>query len=156
MEWRSQNRDECRQLLRHLVHAKSQCDYQHYLEELFAITDDDVHDYFKENWEDCKPMWVTYERDQYLHFANTTNNRLKSHNQKLKDLTSKSSCLSELFENVLLYSRTAASKYSHQSFTEEFTAQYDVSNSSEIQHIFQAVCMCTVCHCLNFGAVDAV
>ena len=63
-------RDECRQLLRHLVHAKSQGDY-HYLEELFAITDDDFHDYFKESWEDCKPMWVTYERDQYLHFANT-------------------------------------------------------------------------------------
>ena len=102
-------RDECRQLLRHLVHAKSQGDYQHYLKELFAITDDDFHDYFKENWEDCKPMWVTYERDQYLHFANTTNNRLECHNQKLKDLTSKSSCLSELFENVLLYSRTAAS-----------------------------------------------
>ena len=78
-------------------------------------------------------MWVTYERDQYLHFANTTNNRLESHNQKLKDLTSKSSCLSELsVENILLYSRTAASEYSHQSFTEEFTAQYDVSNSSEI------------------------
>ena len=84
---------------------------------------------------------MTYERDQYLHFANTTNNRLESHNQKLKDLTSKSSCLSELFEKVLLYSRTAASEYSHQSFTEEFTAQYayDVSNSSEIQRI-QAVC----------------
>ena len=50
-------RDECRQLLRHsVVHAKSQGDYQHYLEELFAITDDDFHDYFKENWEDCKPM----------------------------------------------------------------------------------------------------
>ena len=85
-------------------------------------------------------MWVTYERDQYLHFANTTNNRLESHNQKPKDLTSKSSCLSELFEKVLLYSRSAAlSTHINHSLKSLLPTEFDVSNSSEIQRI-QAVC----------------
>ena len=68
-------------------------------------------------------MWVTFERDQHMHFANTTNNRLESHNQKLKDLTSRSSSLSDMFQNMLLYARTSAAEYSQKSFTEEFTAQ---------------------------------
>lgn len=56
-----------------------------------------MHKAFVKNWETCKSMWVTYERDQAVHFCNTTNNRLESHNQKLKDVTSRKSSLSEMF-----------------------------------------------------------
>ena len=47
---------------------------------------------------------MTHECDQYLHFTNTSNNHLESHNQKLKNFTLKSSSsLPELFENVLFH-----------------------------------------------------
>ena len=85
-------------------------------------------------------MWVTFERDQAIHFANTTNNRLESHNQKLKDVTSRSSSLSEMFQNVLLYVRTAESETSHVSFTEEFTSRSTVDSNMPGVSEIQSVC----------------
>lgn len=57
-----------------------------------------------------------------MHFGNTTNNRLECHNQKLKDLTSCTSSLSEMFQNVIRFARTAEVEYKQSSFTEEFTS----------------------------------
>ena len=67
-------------------------------------------------------MWVSYKRDSYMHLANTTNNRLESHNQKLKDLTQRSSTLCEMFQNVIQFAHVNATDYAQAAFTEEFTA----------------------------------
>ena len=66
-------------------------------------------------------MWATFERDQHLHYGNTSNNHLESHYQKLKDLTAHSSSLSEMFQRLILYSSTVAAEYSYTAFKEEFT-----------------------------------
>lgn len=117
------DREECRRIIQLLVHAKDETQYKSLKIELYNTANKAFRLYFERNWESCKSMWVTFERDQHTHFANTTNNRLESHNQKLKDLTSRSSSLSEMFENILLYCRTSAAEYSQQSFKEEFTTQ---------------------------------
>lgn len=117
------NCDECRHIIQLLVHAESEIQYKDLKQQLLDKSNDDFKVYFERNWESCRSMWVTFEHDQHFHFANTTNNRLESHNQKLKDLTSRSSSLSEMFQNILLYAHTSAAEYSQQSFTEEFTAQ---------------------------------
>jgi len=56
-----------------------------------------------------------------MHLANTTNHRLESHNQKLKDLTLHLSSLCEMFQNVFNFMQISASEYSQATFTEEFT-----------------------------------
>jgi len=117
------NCEECRQIIRKLVYANSQDDYDKYKQQLFDSANDALRKAFINNWESCKSMWVTYECDQATHFCNTTNNRLESHNQKLKDLTSKTSSLSEMFQNVLLFIQTTESESSHLAFTKEFTSQ---------------------------------
>ena len=101
-----------------------QDEYERWKQELFDSTNEDFRQAFLSNWDSCKSMWVTFERDQAIHFANTTNNTLESHNQKLKDVTSRSSSLSEMFQNVLLYVRTAESETSHASFTKVHIKEY--------------------------------
>ena len=110
------------------------------------------------NWDSCKSMWVTFERDEAIHFANTTNNRLESHNQKIKDVTSRSSSLSEMFQNVLLYVRTAESETSHTSFTEEFTSSStvdsDIPGVSEIQLVCTKYAADMIVNQLKVKSVD--
>ena len=129
------DRDECRQIIRSLVFSSSQSEYERWRQELIDSTNEEFQKAFWSNWDSCKSMWVTYERDEAIHFANTTNNRLESHNQKLKDVTSRSS-LSEMFQNVLLYVRTAESE----SFTEEFTSRSTIDSKipgvSDIQSAY--------------------
>ncbi len=73
-------------------------------------------------------MWVTYERDLHLHLGNTTTNRLECHNQKLKDLTSRTSSLSEMFQDVLRFARTSEAEYNQISFMEEFTTMFTAND----------------------------
>lgn len=39
---------------------------------------------FLKNWENCTQMWVTWQRDEFSHFGNTTNNRVESSHQKIE------------------------------------------------------------------------
>ena len=87
-------------------------------------------------------MWATFEKDQHLHYSNSTNNCLESHNQKLKYLTAHSSSLPEMFQSLILYSSTVAAEYSYTAFKEEFTVSLKGDDIpievSEISKIFTA------------------
>lgn len=136
MDVPKEQRDLARECIRKVVHSSTEDEYNNAKEDLSDATNTSFIGYFTNNWDNYKEQWVSFLRDQYLHFANTTNNRLECHNQKLKDVTSRSMSLSEMFKNVLLFCRTNTSEYSHKSFVEEFTslssAYDDVPGVSEI------------------------
>ena len=134
------NRDECCRIIQLLVHAESEVQHKELKQELIDEANDALERYFEDNWEECRSMWAMFERDQHMHFANNMNNRLESHNHKLKDLTSRSSSLSDMFQNVLLYARTSAAEYSQQSFTEEFTAQSGGDTDTPTTQEIRSVC----------------
>ena len=136
-----ENRDEARELIRRLVHAKSEDEYASIKQELFDATNDAFQKYFVKNWDSCKEMWATYLRDEHLHFANTTNNRLECHNQKIKDVTARSMSISEMFDNMLLFCRTNAAEYCHKSFVEEFSSCRSASDS--IPGVMEITSSCT-------------
>jgi len=116
-------REECCEIIRKLVFADSESSYMKYKKQLFESANEALRKAFTKNWECCKSMWTTYEHDQVAHFNNTTNNRLESHNQKLKDVTTRTSSLSEMFNNVLLFIQSTKLETSHVAFTEEFTSR---------------------------------
>ena len=136
-----ENRDESRQLIRVLVHAKNEDEYAKVKQELFDATNDTFKQYFIKNWESCKDKWVTFLRDENVHFANTTNNRLECHNHKLKDVTARSMSISEMFQNVLLFTRSNASEYCHKSFVEEFSSFTSADDS--IPGVMEITSSCT-------------
>ena len=80
-------------LILSIVHAKDLDQYNKLKEELYSMTSKKFQQYFEINCDDCRSMWATFHSDQHLQHGNTTNNRLESHNQKLKDLTAHSSLL---------------------------------------------------------------
>ena len=77
-----QKRDDARETIRCLVHAKNQDDYEGKKTEMFGMINHSFKAYFLSNWETCIEMWATFKRDEFAHYGNTTNNRLESHNQK--------------------------------------------------------------------------
>ena len=71
----------------------------------------------------------------------TTNNRLECHNHKLKDVTSRSISISEIFQKVLLFSQSNASEYCHKSFVEEFSSCSSADDS--IPGVLEITSSCT-------------
>lgn len=72
--------DDARQLIRTIVHAKSEGEYERMKQQLLDVTNHAFKQYFLNNWDPCREKWVTFLRDENLHFANTTNNHLERHN----------------------------------------------------------------------------
>ena len=123
------------------MYATDEEDYNIKKQQLFDATNAEFRKYFLENWESCVEMWATFKRDQYMHFGNTTNNRLESHNQKLKDVTSRTSTLSEMFNNVVLFAQMCESEYKHSTFNEEFkimksSSHQSIEGCSEVEVIY--------------------
>ena len=88
---------QARQLVRTIVHAKSEPEYERMKQELFDATNHAFKQYFLNNWDSCREKWVTFLRDENVHFANTTNNRLECHNHKLKDVTARSMSILRMY-----------------------------------------------------------
>ena len=116
-----ESRDQARETIRRIVNADSEESYSALKQDLYDNTNTAFKEYFIKNWDVCREKWVTFLRDNHLHFANTTNNRLECHNHKLKDVVSRSMSLSDMFEKVLLFCITNAEEYTHKVFTEEFS-----------------------------------
>ena len=138
------NREELRRKLKSLVYAASETEYDELNNEIAGIANSQFLQYFTTNWEtskSCKSMWASYLRDQYLHLANTTNNRLESHHHKLKDLIGRTSSLSEMFDHVLTFSVTHALEYSQRSFSEEFTSRTTAFDNIPYVNEITSVCI---------------
>lgn len=133
-------RDKVRDLIHQLVYSKNADDYEDIKQEIYSKTNAQFQQYFEANWDGCQEMWVTYKRDHHVHLGNTTNNRLESHNQKLKDLTYRSSNMTEMFQNVLRFSEISASEYSHAVFQEEFTTCTFADKGLEGAQTIRSVC----------------
>ena len=52
--------------------AKSESEYERMNQELFGATNHAFKLYFLNNWDSCREKWVTFLRDENVHFANTT------------------------------------------------------------------------------------
>ena len=99
--------------------------------------------YFLSNWETCIEIWTTFNRDEFAHYGNATNNRLESHTQKLKDVTSRTSTLSEMFENVVIFAQTLEDEYKHSSFTEKFITAKSTIYQDIGEHFLEVEATCT-------------
>ena len=116
-----ENRELARQSIRRLVNADSEESYAALKQELYDNTNYAFQGYFIKIWDVCREKLVKFLRDDHLHFANTTKNRLECHNRKLKDVISRSMLISDMFEKVLPFCRTNATEYSHKLFVEQFS-----------------------------------
>ena len=80
--------NQARETIRRIVNVDSEESYSALKHDLFDNINTAFKEYFIINWDVCRERWVTFLRDNHLHFANTTNNRLEYHNHKLKDSVS--------------------------------------------------------------------
>ena len=115
-----EKRESIRDILRRIVHSKSEDEYQDLKRELLEEANDKFCEYILKNWNTCQSMWVSFQRDNFVHFANTTNNRLENSHSKLKQITHHSDSLSQMFRILLLQIGTCASEYAQTAFQEEF------------------------------------
>ena len=81
------------EILQSMAYASSEEIYQDFYGQLMSTRFSAVKDYFNENWHQIRDEWVEGKKCRYTNFLNSTNNRLESINQKLKQVVTKNSGL---------------------------------------------------------------
>ena len=87
------------EIISKLVYAQNFECYQLHYQQLKNTNLKSVIDYFDQNWHKIKEQWVEGLKHNSCHFLNSTNNRLESLNQKIKNVVSKYSSMLTSFEN---------------------------------------------------------
>ncbi|XP_060069265.1 uncharacterized protein LOC132549354 [Ylistrum balloti] len=89
-------------LLSKLVYSPTASDYN----ENYSVLQKEFPefiDYFDTNWHSCKEMWVHHFRTTTKFLGNHTNNKVESHNQKLKTYIKRNSHLSESIKGLFRF-----------------------------------------------------
>lgn len=94
-------KDEAIRILRRMVYANSQAEYDNLYRALRNIRSTELMAYFNDNWHNIIEQWVGFKVNQHANYENRTNNRLESLNQKIKSIVSKYSSLATFFDDLM-------------------------------------------------------
>lgn len=81
-----QQRADAIRILRRMVYATSQTDYDNLYQSLRNIRSPELMSYFNDNWNNITEKWVGFKVNQHVIYENRTNNRLESSTKKLNQL----------------------------------------------------------------------
>lgn len=98
--------------------------------------------YFDNNWHNCQEMWVHYFRSSTNDLGNNTNNRLESHNQKIKQYIKQNSHLSVSVKNYPVLSKTH-SHLSHLNKFHNIKTKLDKVNRDPVHDMMLNSCVMT-------------
>lgn len=109
-----------KKILLDLVYAHDESKYNFLLKQLKEETqkDPDFFEYYLKNWHTCRRMWVHAYRRDICCFGNNTNNRMESHNQKIKQFLSAQMHLVEAVKGLVQYVEHEALSVSFAQFKE--------------------------------------
>ena len=122
-----------------IVFARSRKRFETALGHLATIAPDEFMKYYNKNWGKSHQIkyWAFYKTIQHINLGNTTNNRLESHNQKLKDVLSSymNMTLPESVRNVLMLYRGKVEEMTHAEFNQKFKTPYRLANDDLVVYL---------------------
>ncbi|KAH8032801.1 hypothetical protein HPB51_001936 [Rhipicephalus microplus] len=96
-----------------MLHAPTPQKYDDAKAEFERYACSEAISYFAKNWSNITEMWVRYHCDQEFTGGNNTNNRVESHNAKIKNVLSSSSKLHEALRGLLKLSTSLSQEAHH-------------------------------------------
>ncbi|KAL3889975.1 hypothetical protein ACJMK2_002287 [Sinanodonta woodiana] len=123
------------QLVRQMVYAKSKTAYDNSFGQLHNVAPQQFVDYYHKNWLESAPMWCAYQTNMHINLGNTTNNRMESMNQKIKDVLHMNLSVPEAVQGLLLVCRASNYAVRHRSFVQQMTVPYRLNDDDEVVDI---------------------
>lgn len=114
----SAQRHTALELLQQLVYSSSETAYETQMEKIQNTCPRQIYDYLMNNWHHIRSEWVLGLKLCEGSMMNTTNNRLESFNQKLKQVVKLYSSLGVFFDKFLSLIRTLRNERDHRGSVE--------------------------------------
>uniref|UniRef100_A0A8W8MAF0 SWIM-type domain-containing protein n=1 Tax=Magallana gigas TaxID=29159 RepID=A0A8W8MAF0_MAGGI len=130
-----EEKNDLKKSFQSLVFSKSKSAFERALCHLAATAPDSFMAYYNKNW--GKPHqikhWAFYKTIQQINLGNTTNNRMESHNQKIKDILKRNMTLTEAVKSILLLHRGKVNEMTHREFNHTFKTAYRLGDDDVVK-----------------------
>ena len=125
-------------LLQQIIDCKDQNHYDELYKEL-QQKDNEFVQYYNKNWHSCQSMWVIHFRKNLQTHGNNTNNKIESHNQKLKYYLTKHMHLPESVSNLTLFIEEAFTKSAYARYN-NLKTKIDYRNTDKVLMQYLLLC----------------
>ena len=119
-------------ILAAMLRAADETSYCDEKAEFERVANADMCSYFHNNWDNCREMWVRYLCDQHMNLGNNTNNRVESHNSKIKAVLRNSDDLHVALRGLTMLHAVMRSEQTHECFLATATQTYSYACKSDL------------------------
>ena len=131
-------KDHVREIVKRLVYAASEEQYNTWKEELLQKAPGEFIDYFQKNWDDCKERWTLSHTKQYTSYGTYTTNFVESRHQKLKETMKPSHTLAECVRQVIAFQNDRESLSQAANLKQILKGQY-VIGENDVKTVMRSV-----------------
>lgn len=137
-----EEKNDLQKFFQSLLFSKSKSAFERALGHLAATAPESFMAYYNKNW--GKPHqikhWAFYKTIQQINLGNTTNKRMESHNQKIKDILKRNLTLTEAVKSILLLHRGKVNEMTHREFNHTFKTAYRLGDDDVVKdHIVKNI-----------------
>ena len=119
-------------LVREMVFARTEEMFQNKFGSFAKVSTPALLNYFHKNWGKNKEYWAGYLTNSVVNLGNTTNNRIESHNQKIKDVLNRNKTLAEAVRGLLLLHKTKTYASNHEDFNQTMKVSYRLGDDDKV------------------------
>lgn len=121
--------DEVKKYVQQCMYSKTEASFKRSVATLQKEAPAHFFAYFEKNWLSCAQYWASYETDKFPNLGNRTNNRLESHNQKIKTVLDKNMSIAEAIKHLLLLKGSKQLQRAHREFEATLKVSYRLDDS---------------------------
>jgi zinc finger SWIM domain-containing protein 3 len=133
-------KDAIRVVVEKLVYSRDMDEYGQHYEALQEIGNQEFLTYYDNNWHSMTECWVVGICSSRYSLGNSTNNRLESHNQKIKTVVSHTATLPELFQGLLKLDERKREECNFTMMSAQIKHRYCRNDLSEDANSINSVC----------------
>ena len=136
----SSERRDLLQLLRSILYSDSEDSYNEKHERLqreFSF----FSEYYDNNWHNCRNMWVRCYQKKIMNFGNFMNNKIESHNEKLKQYLSAKMHLPEAVGNLIRAVKDSYARLTFNNFQKTFKTRIDTTSNEDVRNKYASICV---------------
>ena len=127
------------QLLRSILYSDTE---EHYSERHERLLNEFSFfaQYYNDNWHSCRHMWVRCFQKDILNYGNFTNNKIESHNEKIKQYLSSKMHIPESVEHLIRAINDTYARSTYNNFL-NLKTRIDTSSNDDVRNRYASLCV---------------
>ncbi len=155
MKGSQDDRNGCMGVLKELVYTRSEENFTVKEHELKSKASPEFYEYYLRCWASCKQSWAAHLLNDNINLGTFSNNRLESHNQKIKMVLDRHTSLADAVSGLLRLNDNVSSLDEQIAFKQNMKLTYRIGDNDAVLEDINATCTLYVASLIREELLEA-